>query len=145
MTRFSEIRDYLFQVIYGGNKNYKFANTLTLNGFLVAKPNVYETATGREFIIFTLMQLRPSGNARYFTCYSSEKGVMDSLLKAEYVCFVNILAKVQRVKHKTLQAQVESIEIAYDFPNFEILPALDIQEFRKKKGVYQSDELEDED
>ena len=146
MSSFNEIKDYLFQVIYGGtNKTYKFANTLTLNGFLIAKPNVYELGTGQEFIVFTIMQLRPNGKSRFYTCISNATSVKELLLGQEYVAFINILAKVQRGKNKSLQAQVENVEIAYDFPNLEILPPLDFNDYKKKKGFGKNEELEDED
>ena len=135
MTKFSEIRQYIYDICYGGNKkDYKFANTITLNGFLVSKPNVYELGTGQEYIVFTLMQIQPNFNAQYFTCVSNSHKVKEQLLNVKYLSFVNVLAKARRNKNKGLHAQVEMIEISYDFPAFEILPALDFNAYKERKG-----------
>ena len=147
MSKFSEIKDYLFNVIYGGtNKTYKFANTLTLNGFIISKPNVYELGTGLEYVAFTIMQLRPNGKSHFYTCMSCNTSVKETLNNLTNVSFVNILAKVQRSKKKNLQVQVENLEIAYDFPSLEILPALDFDTYKKKKGFTDNEsEIVDDD
>lgn len=150
MTKFSEIRQYIYDIIYGGNnKNYKFANTITLNGFLVSKPNIYELGTGQEYIVFTLMQIQPNFNAQYFTCVSNSHKVKEQLLNLKHLSFVNVLAKARRNKNKGLHAQVETIEITYEFPAFDILPALDYNAYKERKGFgkkvdQEIEELEDE-
>lgn len=117
MSRDSQLEAIRKVYLGTGETTYKnFANSITLNGFLISKPTFKTCYNGKEIALFNLFQLDRK-SYRIFICKSFAQNVIDSLKQVKSVCLINCLGMLANTPRSRFSFQIEQIMIThtYDF------------------------------
>lgn len=99
----------------------KYANCVTLNGYLLTKP--FETMFASELSMFWLVQVGEF-RCEIYPCQAYAKTVIEELRKIKNVCLVNVLGRLvknTRNKKVPISVQVEEIAITTEFLNMPLI------------------------
>ena len=104
----------------------KFENEVALSGFLLVKPRIALKGNGKiKQAQFTLYQLYKASDRHnryvHFSCWSMAREVIDTLLKEEKACLINIVGSLLAKPFKgDYTIKVDKVTIATTFLDIDL-------------------------
>lgn len=112
------------------DKYRNYANSVTINGFLINRPRKFVTDGGKEMRIFSLVQIEKNKSTKFFSCQTFAKSVIEELDSLECATLVNALGMISSQKTGKLKLKIEEVSCTH---SFEDIPLLDAYEYGQSK------------